>query len=278
MPEPLFKIIENTRLKKPLIHCITNYVTANDTANLLLAAGARPVMADDIMEVEQIVANSCGLVLNIGTLNSRTVESMTAAAKVALKLGLTVVLDPVGAGASTFRTSTAKALLDLAKPSAVRANMSEIKAALGAGGGASGVDAAAADSVDDSNLDAAVSFLQNAAEKSGAVLAATGAIDLVCDHHKCYIIKNGVPQMSYVTGTGCMLSALLCAYVSANPENVLDAAAAAVIAMGLCGEAALKRMGPQDGNIALRNYIIDAVYNLDSDKFMKGAKYEIRQA
>lgn len=276
MPDKFASILQNTRRLSPLIHCITNYVTANDTANLLLASGARPIMADDPMEVEQVVSQSCGLTINIGTLNSRTAQSMLLAGKRANALKLPVVIDPVGAGSSEFRTSTAKMLVSTLNVSALRANMSEIKAVLGADGSANGVDAAAADSVDESNLDDSVSFLKQKAREAGMILAATGAIDLVADGNKCYVIKNGRPEMARVTGTGCQLSALCCAFMAANKQSPLEAAAAAVSAMGLAGEIALSRMQNGDGNNALRGYIIDAIYNLTPDKLLEGTKYEIR--
>lgn len=119
-------------------------------------------------------------------------------------------------------------------------------------------------------------LLQKLAAETGAVIAITGAIDIVADKDNAYCIRNGHPEMSRITGTGCQLSAMMTAYITANPDNVLQAAAAAVCAMGLCGEKAAARMSEQDGNSSMRNYIIDAVYNLTPEELEKGAKYEVR--
>ncbi len=270
------KYLENVRAKKPLIHNITNYVTVNDCANILLACGGSPIMADDKNEVEEITAICGGLNINIGTLNSRTIEAMVLAGKRANALGHPTVLDPVGAGASALRTNTALRLLEEVQFAVIRGNISEIKTLAGRSAATQGVDANVADKVTDENLDSAVAFAKAFAQKTGAVIAITGAIDIVCDGRKAYIIRNGHPMMSSVTGTGCMLSAITAAYVTANPGDVLGAAAAAVCAMGLAGELAHARLGARDGNASYRNYIIDAIYNMTPEQLEKGAEYEVR--
>ncbi len=271
----MFKtMLENVRAHCPLIHNITNYVTVNDCANVLLACGASPIMADDEREAEDIQTICQGLNINIGTLNSRTIPAMYRAGKKAAELGHSVVLDPVGAGASGLRTDTAKGLIEQIPFTVIRGNMSEIKTlALGAGT-TRGVDADLADSVTKENLAQAVKFVKAFAKETKAVIAVTGAIDIVADETKAYCIYNGHPMMSSITGTGCQLSALVSAYVTANPENVLEAAAAAVCLMGLCGEKAYARLTEQDGNSSYRNYIIDAVYRMTGEELEKGANYE----
>ncbi len=268
--------LENVRAKMPLIHNITNYVTVNDCANILLACGGSPIMADDKNEVEEITTICGGLNINIGTLNSRTIEAMVLAGKRANALGHPTILDPVGAGASALRTNTALRLLEEIQFTVIRGNISEIKTLAGWSAATQGVDANVADKVTDENLDSAVAFAKAFAQKTGAVIVITGATDIVCDSRKAYIIRNGHPMMSSVTGTGCMLSAITAAYVTANPGDVLGAAAAAVCAMGLAGELAYARLGTQDGNASYRNYIIDAIYNMRPEQLEKGAKYEVR--
>ena len=213
----------NVRTKSPLIHNITNYVTVNDCANMVLACGASPIMADDAAEVEDITTICGGLNINIGTLNSRTIESMLKAGKKANALG-----HPV------------------------------------------------ADRVTEENLDGAVAFAKAFAAKTGAVVAITGAIDIVADGAKAYCIRNGHPMMSAITGTGCQLSALTAAFLTANPSQPLEAAAAAVCAMGLAGEIAHARLTPLDGSATYRNYIIDAIYHMTPAQLEEGAKYEVR--
>ncbi len=270
------RCLKNVREAAPLIHNITNYVTVNDCANILLACGGSPIMADEKDEVEEITSLCGGLNINIGTLNSRTIEAMVLAGKRANALGHPVVLDPVGAGASSLRTGTALRLLEEVKFTVIRGNMSEIKTLAGTTAATQGVDAAVADKVTEENLEDAVAFVKEFAKKTNSIIAITGAIDLVCDGETVYCIRNGHPMMSAVTGTGCMLSALVAAYVTANPESIFEATAAAVCAMGLAGEIAYARLGALDGNAAYRNYIIDAIYKMTPEQLEKGARYEVR--
>ena len=191
---------DNVRTKCPLIHNITNYVTVNDCANMVLACGASPIMADDAAEVEDITTICGGLNINIGTLNSRTITSMLLAGKKANALGHPVVLDPVGAGASKLRTDTAFRLLREVQFAVIRGNISEIKTLASGAGTTKGVDADVADKVTEENLDAAVDFAKKFAAETGAVVAITGAIDIVADGEKAYCIRNGHPMMSSITG------------------------------------------------------------------------------
>lgn len=269
-------ILENVRRKCPLIHNITNYVTVNDCANMVIACGASPIMADDAEEAAEITAICGGLNINIGTLNSRTIASMLMAGKKANELNHPTVLDPVGAGASKLRTETARKLLEEVKFTVIRGNISEIKILALGSGTTKGVDADVADKVTGDNLDGVVSFAKALAKKTGAVIAITGAIDIVADSNTAYCIFNGHPMMSSITGTGCQLSAMTAAFVTANPGQPLEAAAAAVCAMGLAGEIAHNRLTPEDGNATYRNYIIDAIYNLTPTRLEKGANYEVR--
>lgn len=273
MFEPIF---ENVRQKSPLVHNITNYVTVNDCANMLLACGGSPIMADDPEDAVEITAICGGLNINIGTLNQRTIPAMLAAGKRSNELGHPVVLDPVGAGASTLRTDTALRLLNEVKFAVIRGNISEIKTLALGSGTTKGVDADVADKVTEENLDGAVAFAKDFARRIGAVVAVTGAIDIVTDGERAFCIRNGRPEMASITGTGCQLSALTAAFVTANPEHPLEAAAAAVCAMGLCGEIAHRRMTELDGNASYRNYIIDAMYRLTPARLEKGANYEVR--
>lgn len=269
-------MLKNVREKCPLIHNITNYVTVNDCANVVIACGASPIMADDKEEVAEITSICAGLNINIGTLNSRTIESMLIAGKRANELNHPVVLDPVGAGASRLRTETARKLLDEVKFTVIRGNISEIKTLAFGNGTTKGVDADVADKVTEENLDEVVAFAKAFAGKTGAVAAITGAIDIVADENNAYCIRNGHPMMSFITGTGCQLSAMTAAFVTANPGHPLEAAAAAVSAMGLAGEIAHQRLTPLDGNSSYRNYIIDAIYQLTPTQLKEGAKYEMR--
>ena len=270
------KYFDRVREAAPLIHNITNYVTVNDVANILLACGASPIMADDPNEVEDITSICAGLNINIGTLNSHTVPSMLLAGRTAVRLGHPVLLDPVGAGASSYRTETAQRLLEEIGPDVIRGNISEIRTlTVNQAGASRGVDASLTDAVTEEGLREAVDFMRDQAERLHCVLVVTGAIDLVADGQTCYCIRNGRPEMGKITGTGCQLSGLMTAFLAANPEHKTEAAAAAVAVMGLAGEIGWDRMEPGDGNATYRNRIIDAVYHMKGTALDRGAKIEI---
>ena len=268
--------LENVREKSPLVHNITNYVTVNDVANVIIACGGSPIMSDEPEDVADITSICGGLNINIGTLNQRSIESMMIAGTKSKELGHIVLLDPVGAGASALRTKTALEIMEKIKPDIIRGNISEIKTLALGSGTTKGVDADSADTVTEENLDAMVLFVKEFAQKTDAVIAITGAIDLVADSEKCYVIRNGHSSMSKISGTGCMLSGITTAYAVANPENILEAAAAAVCMMGLAGEIGVSELKDGEGNLTLRNHIVDAVYNMDSEALEKGARYEVR--
>lgn len=187
------EMLENVRGKCPLIHNITNYVTVNDCANIVLACGASPIMSDDQSEIEEITTICGGLNINIGTLNKRTIESMFLAGKRANALSHPVVLDPVGAGASKLRTETAQKLLEEVKFTVIRGNISEVKTLASGSGTTKGVDADVADKVSEENLDSAVAFAKAFAEKTRAVIAITGAIDIVADGKKATASETATP-------------------------------------------------------------------------------------
>ena len=272
----LGKCLENVRKNVPLVHNITNYATVNDVANVLLACGGSPIMSDEPEDVEDITSICGGLNINIGTLNKNSIEGMFRAGRKANELGHTLLLDPVGAGASKLRTDTAVKLMDELKFTCIRGNISEIKTLALGSGTTKGVDADVADAVTEDTLDSAVRFIKDFAKKTGAVVAITGAIDLVSDGDKCFVIRNGRPEMGKITGTGCQLSGLTTAFLVANPDNKLEAAAAAVCTMGLAGEIGWSNMQEGDGNSTYRNRIIDAIFNMNGDLLDRGAKYEVR--
>ena len=258
----------------PLVHCITNYVTVNDCANALLACGGSPIMSDEPEDVRDITGICGGLVLNIGTLNRRSLEGMAVAGARATELGHPIVLDPVGAGASTLRTEAAARILDTMAVTVVRGNMSEIKAVAGAASATRGVDVDPADTVTDETLESSCAFARSLAEKLGCVVAITGAIDIVADARRSVAVRNGVALMGKITGAGCMLSAVSGAYVAANPDDAFMAEVAAIAGEGLAGEVAASRMGALDGNGSFRTYLLDALYNLSAEQLITGARVE----
>ena len=269
----LGEIIAQCRAAHPLVHCINNYVTANDCANLLLACGGSPIMADDPEEAAEITAMCGGLVVNLGTPNPRKLSAMLLAGQEAGRLHHPVVLDPVGVGCSEMRRDAGRQLLAQVRFAAIRGNAGEIAALTGGAALHRGVD-------NDTEHAPAASARENAmhlARESGAVVIVTGDTDIVTDGRAVYRVHNGHPMMRTVTGTGCQLSALTGAYVAASPDRPLAAALAAVCAMGLCGEIAHARLSPGEGNASYRGYIIDAIYNLTPENLERGARYEAEQ-
>lgn len=263
------------RAARPLVHCVTNYVTVNDCANALLAVGAAPVMADDEAEAADIAAIASALVVNIGTLNARTVRSMTLAGAAAASKGIPIVLDPVGAGASEYRTDAALALIGRIPFAVIRGNASEIRVLATGTGTTRGVDASVEDS---SSIEAIKGDAEAFARKTGAVVAITGAVDVVTDGKATYAIRNGHPLMGSVTGTGCMLSAIIGAYASvasAGSWGLAGAVAAAIAGMGLAGERAERRAGRR-GTGSFRVALIDELSRLDARSLRAGMKLDAR--
>jgi hydroxyethylthiazole kinase len=266
------KIITNLKKSAPVIHCITNYVTANDCANILLACGASPIMADDSNESGEITSSADGLSINIGTMHEYTLKSMLVSGKQANLDGKPVIFDPVGAGSSKFRTETAKTLMENINFSIVRSNISELKALNSLSHTAKGVDADCADKVTDENLYENMELIRQFSEKNKTVAAVTGEYDIISDGILCCAVKNGHSMMSRVTGTGCMLSVLTAAFAAANPDDIFSAAAAAVCTFGVCGELAYGN-GIGSGTYKIR--LIDEINFLNPEIIKEKAKYEI---
>ena len=264
------ELLANVRTKTPIVHCITNYVTVNDCANIVLAAGGSPIMADDLAEVEDITSISSALVINIGTLNARTIQSMIAAGQKANALQIPVILDPVGAGASKLRDQTVAELLAKVQFAVIRGNISEIKAVALGRGTTKGVDADAADQLNESNQADVIAFAKKLSLDTGAVIAITGKEDLITNGTDCYLIRNGHPMMSKITGSGCMLTCVIGCYLGANADP-LTAASAAVCAMGLCGELAYHEA---IGTASFRTALIDAMSLLTPEQLTGGAQVE----
>ena len=245
--------LERLRTTKPLVHQITNYVVMNETANATLALGALPVMAHAPEEVEEMVAFAGALVLNIGTLSSHWVEAMLAAGRAANTLGIPVVLDPVGAGATNYRTETAKRILDEVNVTVLRGNAGEIATLVGVAAEVRGVESI------DAGGDAA-ELAQRAGQTLGLVACVTGAVDHVSDGERGFAIENGHPLLASITGTGCMSSAMTGCFLAVNRDRPLEAAAEALVAFGIAGEhAAVGARGPGSFHVAL----YDALAALD---------------
>jgi hydroxyethylthiazole kinase len=261
-------LLETLHGNKPIVHHLTNYVTVNDCANIVLASGASPIMADDLDEVAEIVAIAAALVLNIGTLNQRTITAMLAAGRKANELRIPVVLDPVGAGASKLRNETALELLRQIQVSVLRGNMSEIRFVSGLAAATKGVDASEADLKREGQNGKQIA--QALAQKLNCVVAITGATDYVSDGVRTVSIANGHPMLSAVTGAGCMCTSLIGAFSGAT-SNYFDAAVAGVLCMGIAGEMAFQAVGDR-GTGSFRTALIDSISRLDQEILEKMAK------
>ena len=267
-------VLRHVRECRPVVQCITNFVTVNDCANMILAAGGSPSMAQDIREVEEAVGGVQALVCNMGAIDFA--DSMILAGRRANRLGKPVVLDPVAAGGTQLRRDTARKLLDQVRFTAIRGNASEIRFLAGRQAAGSGVDVSEVDVITEENLSPAIELVQSLAQSTGSVIALSGALDIVSDGSKTAVLRNGCPTMARITGSGCMLTSLIGAFCGGYPQAPFAAVTAAMAAMGVCGELAdQRRLKYGTGNATFRTDLIDAVFNLTAQQLKEGIHCEI---
>ena len=261
------------RRRRPLVQCITNFVTVNDCANIILAAGGSPTMAEHPLEVEEAVRKAQALVCNMGAIDK--VEAMILSGREANQLSIPVILDPVGAGGTQLRREAVKALLEKVQFAVIRGNASEIRYLAGQKATGTGVDVSIMDEITEENLGGAVQMAADLATRLNTVVAISGKLDLISDGNRTCVLRNGCATMARITGSGCMLTALMGAFSGAN-EDPFHAACAAMAAMGISGEIAEeRRLQSGTGNATFRNDLIDAVFNLTAEQLEKGVRYEI---
>ncbi|WP_010631122.1 hydroxyethylthiazole kinase [Sporolactobacillus vineae] len=246
----------------PLIHQITNTVTINDCANATLAVGASPVMADSPEEAAEMAAQASALVINIGTLNEGTLVAMKEAGRSANRHHVPVILDPVGAGATSYRKQTVFALLDTFHPDIICGNMSEINVLAGRESSARGVDSG-------DPMEHAGAVAEHLAGKRHCVVAITGEIDAVSDGTRTVRLHNGVSWLASVTGTGCMTNSLIAAFAGTIDDR-FAAAVGGIIVMGLSGQKAEERLRESEGIGSFRIRLFDAFSTLNEEDFAKG--------
>jgi len=252
------------RENRPLVHNITNYVVMNVTANALLAAGASPVMAHAVEEVEEMVSMAGALVLNIGTLSRPWIDAMLLAGSKANELGIPVILDPVGSGATTLRTETARRILTEIKVQVVRGNASEVLSLKQSGSTTKGVDSV-------HRVDEAEETARGLARDLSATLVITGKEDLVTDGQRTTWVENGHELMGRITGSGCMATALIGAFMAVD-RDFLRASATGLAYFGLAGETAARACGgPGSFQVAL----LDALYAMEADELKEGARIRV---
>ena len=261
------------RQRKPLVQCITNFVTVNDCANIILASGGSPTMAEHPLEVQESVRKAQALVCNMGAIDK--VDAMVLAGKEANRLAIPVILDPVGAGGTQLRRDAVKALLEEVHFAVIRGNASEIRYLAGQKTTGSGVDVSISDKITEENLNGAIELASDLAARLGSVIAISGKIDVISDGKRTCVLRNGCATMARITGSGCMLTALIGAFCGANADVFL-AACTAMATMGISGEIAEeKRLRNGTGNATFRNDLIDAVFILTEEQLEKGVRYEI---
>ncbi|MGB5216939.1 MAG: hydroxyethylthiazole kinase [Smithella sp.] len=261
--EEIYQSIEMIRSQAPVVHNITNYVVMNNTANALLAIGASPVMAHAPEEVEEMVSIASALVINIGTLSEHWISAMFKAARQAGKKGIPVILDPVGAGATSYRTKTARDLMAANTPAIIRGNASEIMALYDDKTKTKGVDSAA-------SSDKAMDIARKLSETHRCVVCVSGAVDYIVDRDKFAKVKNGHPMMPSVTGLGCTASALCGAFAAVDRDS-FKATASAMAVMGVAGEmAAATAAGPG----SMQVHFLDCLYRLSQDDLARLLKIE----
>lgn len=263
MEKILWELVQRVRQQSPLVHNITNYVVMNNTANALLAAGASPVMAHAQSEIKEMTAISHSVVINIGTLDEYWSESMMMAAENAHSTGKPWVLDPVGAGATSFRDEVLNTLLPY-QPTVIRGNASEIIALSKSNTSATkGVDSTA-------QSNEAIDAARNLVNQYGAIVCISGETDIILDHQQEIFIKNGHPLMTKVTGLGCSATALIGAFIGIT-ENKILAVAAAMAIIGIAGELAAEE---SNGPGSLQVNLIDKLYSITEQEFTSRLKIE----
>lgn len=257
-------IVTEVRKQKPLVQAITNYVTINDCANVLISLGASPAMCEARDEVEEFVAIAGALYLNIGTLTAEQKEAMMIAAATASKLGTPVVLDPVGIGSISRKQAFVNQLLSQHKIAVIKGNAGEIKSLAGFAGGIRGVD-----STDDGTH--VIEACSRLAEEYNTVVVATGMIDTISDGKRVVQVHNGHSALTMVSGTGCMLGAMTAATAAVERDFFL-AACAAVVVMGVAGEMAASGMGEIILPGTFRNRLMDCIYQISEKDIIKAGK------
>jgi len=265
--EPLLQIRQAVRSRNPLIHCITNPISINDCANAVLAVGARPVMAEHPLEVAAITRGAAALLVNLGSITDTRLESMLVSGGEAHEQGIPCVIDLVGVGCSLLRLQFARKFVGNCHPAVIKGNLSELKAFAGTPSQAAGVDAG--DRLTPENTAKTLDQLARLSRRTGAVVLATGEVDIVTDGRQAVLLRNGVPLLSRITGTGCMVGVLTAVCLSGG--DTFTAAALAAATLGIAGELAA---GTAHGTGSFRVSLLDALSTLDDETFAERLRME----
>lgn len=283
MRQRLLQLRKQIKEEKPLVHCITNPISIHDCANVVLAVGARPIMAEHPAEVGDITASAGALMLNLGNITDARIQSMKRSMRTAVENKIPVLLDLVGVACSELRLDLARELLSIGHPAVLKGNMSELLAVSGLPSHAIGIDAGAQDALTAENIDAVSEVLKAFARNNQAVVLATGKQDFVTDGEHVVLIENGTAALSGITGTGCMVGALTAAFLpgcavagydgavsgDGRMESYLAAAVLGTALMGIAGEEAEKiSRGPGSFQVNL----LDEIYGISDEKLLDKLK------
>lgn len=275
--EEVSQIIETLRKECPLTHCITNYVTINDCANAVLAIGGSPAMANEEPEIADFVKIAGATIINLGNLLDNQIEAMKKAATETRKTQTPLTIDPVAVGVSQLRNDMTKEIINLSNVNIIRANMSEIKAIgklydiIDETSIAKGVDVSEDDIITEDNLENNAQTVEKIAKELNTTIAVSGKIDIITNGEDTYFIDNGEEIMSKITGSGCMLSCVIGAFSAVT--EALEAALIGTLSMTIAGELAYKTcLYNKQGSGSFRTYLIDELYNMNSEKIIKYGK------
>lgn len=248
----------------PLIHCITNNITINDCANIVLSAYGKPIMAEHYKEVFDITKSANSLAINLGNISDDKMKSIMISGKTAYENKIPIIIDIVGVSCSKLRLDFAIKFIEKYKPNVIKGNMSEIKTILALNIKSRGIDVNKEDVTNNDNINDNVYIVKELALKTSSTIVATGAIDIISDGNKTYIIENGCEELSRVTGTGCMLNALIATYISS--KDIINSSILGTIVMGISGELSKSQLENGESNIGIASFKIKLIDNISTIK------------
>ena len=268
MIDKLLEIRNETLNNAPLINCLTNHITINDCANVILEVGGKPIMAEHHKEVEEITAISNSLVINIGNITNERMKAIMLSGNVAKVKNIPIIIDVVGVGCSRRRLDFANKFISQCCPNIIKGNMSEIKALSEIAHNANGIDVGSADIITEDNLLNAVNIAKMLSEKTNSVIVITGKIDIVAQGEKAYLIRNGCDMLSKITGTGCMLNAIIGTFISS--KEYFESAILGAVLFGIAGENSLIA----NGTASFKTLLHDNIYTIKNKTIKKKIKLE----
>lgn len=268
MINKLLKIRQEIHKSAPLIHCLTNHITINDCANVILEIGGKPIMAEHHAEVEEITAQAKSLVINLGNITDERMTSIMLSGKVANNKKIPSIIDVVGVGCSTLRLNFANEFISKYSPNTIKGNMSEIKALLGMNHNAYGIEVGQDDITTEDNLPKSVDIARRLSKKANAVIVITGETDIIAQGEKVYLIKNGCNMLSQITGTGCMLNAIIGTFISSG--EFLESAVLGTVLLGIAGENSLTATATGSFKVLLH----DNIYTINDEIIKEKIKLE----